>query len=356
MNPQRDQILFGGIPRTQQRGLRGFLASTGIHAAGVGLLLLAAPQIIVQSRALHLFSTTLTAPPEPAPVQERVRPRAPAPIRLAALPQRPLPPLPTPARPRVVAPKLEEAPALPKAPRPDPVLPVPTVAPAITPPVQTGVFASNSLSKSNPALPVPQAQHTGFDRAAIQAPVVPQPGAAAAPAGFDAASPNSPPAAAAAVHTGAFGQATGGDPRAAKMLAANLGRTGFDVHPTVARPAAPDPMIRHSGFDESKVVSAPVKVEAPAAPAIRPVEILDKPKPAYTAEARQRKIEGTVLLDVVFTATGEVRVLRVMRGLGYGLDENAMDAARRIRYTPATQAGSPVDQRVTLHVVFEITG
>jgi len=354
MNPQRDPILFGGTPRTQPHGVRGFLASTGIHAAGIGLLLLAAPQMIVQSGALLRFRATLTAPPEPAPVRERVLPRTRAPTGPAVLPQRPLPPLPLPTRPRIVT-KLEEAPALPKALRPDPVLPVP-VALAITPPVQTGVFASNAVPKSSPAFTVPQAQSTGFDRAANQAPAAPQPRAAAAPAGFDAATADSRSAAAAAVRTGAFGPAAVGEPRAGRVLSANVSRTEFDVHPTGALPAGADTAVRKSGFDGPKVVHGPAQVEAPAAPLLRPVEILDKPKPAYTAEARQRKIEGTILLDVLFTASGEVRVLRVMRGLGYGLDENAMEAARRIRYTPATEAGSPVDQRVTLHVVFEITG
>jgi TonB family protein len=73
-------------------------------------------------------------------------------------------------------------------------------------------------------------------------------------------------------------------------------------------------------------------------------------------EARKQRIEGTVVLDVIFTATGEVRVLGVSQGLGHGLDENAIDAARRIRFRPATQAGAPVDQRALLHVVFQITG
>ena len=55
----------------------------------------------------------------------------------------------------------------------------------------------------------------------------------------------------------------------------------------------------------------------------KPVEILFKPKPVYTDEARCKKIEGDVLLQVVFTASGEVKVERVVQGLGYGLDESA---------------------------------
>ena len=158
------------------------------------------------------------------------------------------------------------------------------------------------------------------------------------------------------MRTGAFGPASAGDPQAIRTRAANVGRTGFDAAPAGAKPAAPDSTVRKTAFDEPKPVRATAKTETPAAPTVRPVEILDKPKPAYTAEARQRKIEGTVLLDVVFTSTGEVRVLRVVSGLGYGLDENAIEAARHIRFHPATQAGSAVDQRVTLHVVFEMTG
>jgi TonB family protein len=84
------------------------------------------------------------------------------------------------------------------------------------------------------------------------------------------------------------------------------------------------------------------------------VEIVSKPKPAYTNEARLKKIEGEVLLEMQFSASGEARVVRLVRGLGYGLDENAVAAAVGIRYHPATRNGAAVDFAAVVHIVFQL--
>jgi TonB family protein len=65
-------------------------------------------------------------------------------------------------------------------------------------------------------------------------------------------------------------------------------------------------------------------------------------------------LEGEVLLDVVFTASGQVRVLRVVRGLGHGLDESALRAAQQIRYRPALRDGRPTDSNAVVHIVFAL--
>lgn len=114
--------------------------------------------------------------------------------------------------------------------------------------------------------------------------------------------------------------------------------------------------IHQAGFGDSDPVAHEVKHEAlkAAEPALTPLEILEKPKPAYTAEARQLKLEGEVLLQVVFSASGQLQVVRVVHGLGHGLDEAAVAAAQRIRYKPALRQGSPVDFPATIHIVFQI--
>jgi len=81
---------------------------------------------------------------------------------------------------------------------------------------------------------------------------------------------------------------------------------------------------------------------------------LFKPKPIYTDAARAKKIEGEVLLQIVFTASGDVKVERVVQGLGYGLDDSAQAAARQIRFHPAQQNGQPVDSAAIVHIVFQI--
>src|SRR5258706_64124 len=88
----------------------------------------------------------------------------------------------------------------------------------------------------------------------------------------------------------------------------------------------------------------------------RLVEIVFKPTREYTDEARSARIEGTVTLELEFTAAGDVRVLRVVRGLGHGLDEAAERAALRIRFKPAQSSdGRAVDSRATVHITFRLS-
>lgn len=85
-----------------------------------------------------------------------------------------------------------------------------------------------------------------------------------------------------------------------------------------------------------------------------PLVLLSKPRPGYTEEARKRKIEGDVTLQVRFTASGQVEVLRVVSGLGYGLDQLAQRAAQGIHFKPATRDGHPVDEVTVIHVSFQL--
>jgi protein TonB len=343
-----DDILFRGIPTPRRRSAR-FLTSFTIHIAATVLILLAVPQIVLQAPALRI--ATLVAPFQPAPLPKIVPP--PVVIAKAPAPSVALRPLPRPAALHLPQPKLEDAPPLPPTPRLATMPPALVQTAAVRPPIQTGVFGSSVPPQTVPPQALPAARDAGFDRAPTDAPAAKP--TTIASAGFDTRSADvHAPAASAAIQTGAFAQAAAG-PRGAQPASAGVGRTAFDVQSETGKRATPD-QVRKTGFDQPKAVNAPAKPAAPAAVTIRPLEILDKPKPAYTAEARNQKIEGTVLLDVIFAATGEVRVLGVVHGLGHGLDESAIDAARHIRFTPATQAGSPVDQHVTLHILFQITG
>jgi TonB family protein len=98
-------------------------------------------------------------------------------------------------------------------------------------------------------------------------------------------------------------------------------------------------------------VSQPARV---ATPQTSPVEVLSKPTPEYTAEARQQKVEGEVVLEVEFGASGTIQVIRVVRGLGHGLDESAIAAARQIRFKPATRDGLAVSSTGRLHILFQL--
>ncbi len=113
--------------------------------------------------------------------------------------------------------------------------------------------------------------------------------------------------------------------------------------------------VQSTNFGDETAVSAAPKVKQTAVVSnSRPVEILFKPKPEYTDEARSKKIEGEVLLQVTFAASGEVKVERVVQGLGYGLDNTAQAAARQIRFRPAQQEGQPVDSSAIVHITFAL--
>jgi len=109
------------------------------------------------------------------------------------------------------------------------------------------------------------------------------------------------------------------------------------------------------GFGSEQVVHGGPKVQLLDAGApTTPVEITFKPNPAYTDEARGLKLQGEVLLEVSFGANGTLHVNKVVRGLGHGLDENAIAAANKMRFKPALRAGQPVDSTAVVHVVFQM--
>jgi TonB family protein len=112
--------------------------------------------------------------------------------------------------------------------------------------------------------------------------------------------------------------------------------------------------IAQAGFGTNQYGSGPALPQRPQQIESTPIVVLSKPLPAYTEEARQLKVEGDVTLQVRFTASGMVDVLRVINGLGHGLDEQAWIAAEHIRFKPATRDGHPVDEVSVIRVTFQL--
>ena len=79
--------------------------------------------------------------------------------------------------------------------------------------------------------------------------------------------------------------------------------------------------------------------------------ILSKGKAAYTENARQNGIRGSVSLSVVFGADGHIYNIQIIRGLPQGLTETAIEAAKKLKFRPAIKNGAPVNVR--MQVVFE---
>src|SRR5580704_8382922 len=153
------------------------------------------------------------------------------------------------------------------------------------------------------------------------------------------------------------GPGTGNGTGGAKGAKGVIASTGFGNGVAVGSPGGPPhAAVQQGGFgDENVAVAAPkIKQTASVAAKTTPVQILFKPTPTYSSEGRAKNIEGEVLLQVVFTASGDVKVLRVVQGLGYGLDETAQAAARQIRFKPAQQDGQTVDSTAIVHIVFQL--
>jgi TonB family protein len=114
--------------------------------------------------------------------------------------------------------------------------------------------------------------------------------------------------------------------------------------------------VQKSGFGDTQAVSvAQLRPrQSDDAGKTIPAEIISKPTPAYTPEARNLRIEGDVVLEVVFEASGRLRVVRIVQGLGHGLDESATRAAEQIRFKPAQRDGQPADYAATVHIVFQL--
>lgn len=82
--------------------------------------------------------------------------------------------------------------------------------------------------------------------------------------------------------------------------------------------------------------------------------LLKKPQPSYTEEARNYRVEGTVILRAVLSKTGRVENIQVVAGLPYGLNEQAIKAARKIRFVPAMKEGKAVSMWIQLVYNFSL--
>ena len=85
-----------------------------------------------------------------------------------------------------------------------------------------------------------------------------------------------------------------------------------------------------------------------------PPTVLSKVDPEYSEEARKAKYQGTVVLYVEVDASGKPGNLKVMRSLGLGLDEKAMEAVAKWKFRPGYKDGKPVTVAATVEVNFRL--
>lgn len=347
---------LGLLPEPESRG-RSFtiaLIANVIFAALLVLFTMAAARKAARIKTYEhtelIFPVLVVKPPPP--VVPRIKVVAPPPkiqpkIELPKQIQQP--------RPQPEPPKIEVA-------KVQPVMPqVPAARPkaVVTPPMpKVGLFASNNPTPvaNNRTAPTVKTGGFGDPSGVVANPNASRPSNIATVGSF-AAAPGAGQGAGSSrpgsVHGTSFGSGVangvpGGTSRGAVASAGfssgTVGGTGTAAHGTVAT----------ANFS-SNVASAPSSptVKATEAPTVG-VVLTSKPQPAYTAEARQLRIEGQVILQVRFTASGQVEVLRVITGLGHGLDEEAKRAAMQIRFKPAQKNGQPVDQISNVNITFQL--
>jgi TonB family protein len=342
-SPASQETLFSMLPETRTPWTE-FVFSTGTQAALVVLIVW-----------IRLLYPTVVSPPEhtfrsvqlvsdPVPVNHQPQPQLPKPqlianLDLSANALRLPAPLPkTPVKVEVeAAPKvaIESRKLDPLPPDSAPVIPKQAV--------KTNVFSTGSSATPTTARAPSEVQTGGFgDPNGI--PAKANQGKAvniAALGSFDL--PSGP----------GNGNGTGG----AKGVPGVVASSGFGNRTAtpVTRPRASG-TVQASGFGDADVPAPPTvhSHSADATARIVPAEILSKPTPIYTQEARSMRIEGEVLLEAVLEASGSLRVVRVVRGLGHGLDDNAVKAAEQIHFKPAMKDGQPTDSTVVLHIIFQL--
>ena len=154
------------------------------------------------------------------------------------------------------------------------------------------------------------------------------------------------------------GAGTGNGTGGAKGIKGTIASAGFGNG--IAQPGHGDGRasgqgVQAAGFTSQQVARSTGKFNVTDTAALTAqVEILYKPKPAYTDEARKLNLEGEVLLEVLFGANGELHINRVVRGLGHGLDEAAVSAANKIKFKPAQRNGSAIGSTAVVHVMFQL--
>jgi protein TonB len=191
--------------------------------------------------------------------------------------------------------------------------------------------AAKVAEKTPPKPPEPPAP----PKAAPRKVAMPAPKAAPAPAA-PAAAPSAAPAAAVPEF---FGLTMGGGP----------GGNGVAV--PAGRPAAEKEEVRRA---RPKVLEAAAPegdgcAEEPVKP--KPINVV---QPAYTDEARTAAVEGKVRVELTVDAHGAVTNARVLAGLGHGLDEAALEAARASTFEPGTRCGKAAVATFTIGMRFSL--
>src|SRR5438552_14810215 len=87
---------------------------------------------------------------------------------------------------------------------------------------------------------------------------------------------------------------------------------------------------------------------------VTPPSVIQRIEPQYSEEARKARYQGTVVLEAIVRKDGTCDILRIVRSLGFGLDENAIQALKQWRFRPGMRNGVPVDVALNIEVNFNL--
>lgn len=336
-----EPVLFSVLPKWKTPWSELFF-SYGIQAIAVGIFIwipVLHPEILESPQRDYHFVNLV---PTPVPENHAPQKRLPTPVIVARLDPAPALKLPSPQpRPKLNV-EVAPAPEVKIAAKKQDILP-PSAAPAIPKKIiATNLFSTGSSAPQTIDRAAQKVQTGGFgDPNGVPArPTQTQAVNISRAGGFDM--PLGP----------GYGNGTGGSKGERGVVAS----AGFGSGVAIADTRNASGIVRQAGFGDA---DAPVAktishAAAPVEPKMVPAEILSKPTPLYTEEARAKKIEGEVLLEVVFEANGKIHVVRVVRGLGHGLDDSAVRAAEQIRFRPALKDGQPSDSTAFVHIIFQL--
>ena len=151
-----------------------------------------------------------------------------------------------------------------------------------------------------------------------------------------------------------YGNGTGGKEGIRGTVASTGFGNGIAIPPVSAAPKKST--VVAGGFTDAAaaMAEAPKKKVAAGGPADTTPDILDKPRPEYTAEGRKLRVEGDVVIDLVFLANGSIQINQIVSGLGHGLDEAAVRAAQQIKFKPAKRDNQSVDFPARVRIEFRL--
>ena len=125
----------------------------------------------------------------------------------------------------------------------------------------------------------------------------------------------------------------------------------IDVAHQVSELAVPaKPVAKYSTLNEDPIYGKVLRVGGGVSAPV----LLSEVMPKYSKEARKKKIQGNVLLNLIVDREGHPKRIRVIKSLGYGLDENAVEAVRQYVLKPAMENGEPVAVEINIDVNFRI--